>query len=128
MLGRSRSPVGIQACALRDRQESNGKTFHNGADGGQVFVLPNTRKEKPEQPDARIVLAQRELRKDNGTGAVVCSTATAKVRSTNRAMTVDDARGQSTWTAGAVPAQVPLWRRCPMGGSEGPGTEFRPEV
>ncbi len=57
----------IQACALWRKQDRNGKTFYTGPMGGvQVFVFPNTKKEKPEQPDARIVLAQREFRKENG--------------------------------------------------------------
>ncbi len=57
----------LQACALWRKQDRNGKTYYTGPMGGlQVFVFPNTKKEKQEQPDARIVIAQREFKKEGG--------------------------------------------------------------
>ncbi|MBI3947573.1 MAG: hypothetical protein HY321_16745 [Armatimonadetes bacterium] len=49
------------------KQDRNGQTHYTGPMGGvQVFVFPKTKKEKQEQPDARIVIAQREFKKDAG--------------------------------------------------------------
>ncbi len=60
----------IQACALWRKQDRNGKTFYTGPMGGvQVFVFPNSKKEKPEQPDARIVFAQREFKRESDSAA-----------------------------------------------------------
>jgi hypothetical protein len=55
----------LQACGLWRKRDRNGQTFYTGPMGGlQVFVFPNSKKEKDTQPDARIVLAQREFKKD----------------------------------------------------------------
>lgn len=59
----------VQAGGLWKKQDRNGHVYFTGPLGGvQVFVFPNRKKEKPSQPDARLVFAQREFRKEEEAG------------------------------------------------------------